>query len=130
MPTVVISMEAAHVDHAIQTDYLTSDVALEEPEIGSTDPNILIDNNCLDDKLHFSMPVGSRDYEDEGDESDVCDAISGASHPRLPATELLRFDLGTSDVNRYEGEDGDDAYADEEEEGSQANDRSTKNVED
>ena len=45
-------------------------------------------------------------------------------------TELERFDLATSDVDRYEGEDGDDAYADEEEEASQAGDGSTQNVED
>jgi len=36
MPAVVISVEAAHVDNAILVEYLTSEVALEEPEIGST----------------------------------------------------------------------------------------------
>jgi len=47
-------------------------------------------------------------------------------------TELKRFDLGTSDVDGYEGEDGDDADvdADEEEEALQTDDRSTQNVED
>jgi hypothetical protein len=57
-------------------------------------------------------------------------------------TELERFDLGTSDVDGYEGEDGEDedtnadanadahAHADEEEEASQADDGSTQNVED
>jgi len=42
------------------------------------------------------------------------------------------FDLGTSDVDGYEGEDGDDvdADADEEEESSQVDDGSTQNVED
>jgi len=45
-------------------------------------------------------------------------------------TELESFYLGTSDDHRYEGDDGDDAYADEEEEASQANDRSMQNVED
>jgi len=46
--------------------------------------------------------------------------------------ELDRFDLGTSDVDRYEGEDGDDADADADEEGeaSQVDDASTQNVED
>jgi hypothetical protein len=43
-------------------------------------------------------------------------------------TELEWFDVGTSDVDRYEGEDGDDA--DEEEEASQVDDGSTQNVED
>jgi len=78
-PAVVISVEAAHVDNAIHLDYLASEVALEEPEIGSTDPNISIDNNCTDDELHFGMPGGSGDYEDEGDESDDRNAIPTAS---------------------------------------------------
>ena len=126
-PAVVISVEAARVDNAILLDYLASEVALEEPEIGSTDPNIPIDNNCTDDELHFGMPGGSGDFEDEGDESD---AITTANRRRRAATELERFDLGTSDVDGYEGEDGDDADADEEEEALQANDGSTQNVED
>jgi len=121
-PAVVISVEAARVDNAILLDYLNSEVAHEEPEIGSTDSNIPIDNNCTDDELHFRMPGGSRDFEDEGDESD---AIPTASRRRRAATELERFDLGTRDVDGYEGEDGDDADADEEEEPSQAEDGST-----
>jgi len=126
-PAVVISVEVARVDNAILLDYLTSEVALEEPEIGSTDSNIPFDNNCTDDELHFGMPGGSRDFEDEGDKSD---AIPTASRRRRAATELERFDLGTSDVNGYEGEDGDDADADEKEEASQAEDGSMQNVED
>jgi len=58
MPALVISLEAAHVDNAILLDYLTSEVALEKPEIRCTDPNIPIDNNCMDDELHFGMPGG------------------------------------------------------------------------
>jgi len=129
-PGVVISVEAARVDNAILLDYLTSKVALEEPEIGSTDPNIPIDNHCTDDKLHFGMPGGGGDYEDEGDESDVRNAIPTTSQRRRPVTELERFDLGNSDVDGYEGEDGEDASADEEEEASEADDGSTQNVED
>jgi len=60
-PVVVISVEALRVDKAILLDYLTSEVVVEEPEIGSTDPNIPIDNNYTDDKLHFGMPGGSKD---------------------------------------------------------------------
>jgi hypothetical protein len=127
MPTVVISVEAARIDNAILLDYLNSEVALEEPEIGNTDSNIRIDNNCTDDELHFRMPGGSRDFDDAGDESD---AIPTTSRQRRTATELERFDLGTSDVEGYEGEDGDDAYADEEKEASQAEDGSMQNVED
>jgi hypothetical protein len=61
---VVIRVEAARVDNAILLDYLPSEAALEEPEIGSTDSNKPIDNNCIDDELHFGMPGGSGDFED------------------------------------------------------------------
>jgi hypothetical protein len=115
-PAVVIRVEAAHVDRAILLDDLASAVALEEPESGSTDPNITIDKNCMDDELHFRMPWGCGDYEDEGDERDDLDAIPTASCRRRPAMELQRFDLGTCDVDGYEGKDGDNADADEEEE--------------
>jgi hypothetical protein len=131
-PTVVISVEAARVDNAIILDYLASEVALEEPEIVSTDPNILIHNNCTNDELHFGMRGGSGDYEDESDESDHHHVIHSASRRERPVTELERVDLGTSEVNGYEGEDGDDGDvdADEEEESSQVDDGSTQNVED
>jgi len=42
-PALVISVEAARVDNVILLDYLTSDVALEEPGIGSTEPNFPTD---------------------------------------------------------------------------------------
>jgi len=101
MPALVISVEAARVDNAILLDYLTSEVALEEPEIGSTNPNIPIDNNCMDDKLDFGIPRASRNYEDEGDESDERNAIATASRRRRAMTELEKFDLGTTDVDGY-----------------------------
>jgi hypothetical protein len=131
-PAMVISTEAASIDNDILLDYLTSEVALEEPEIGSTDPNIPIDNNCTDDELHFGMPGGSGDYEDEGDESDEHDAVHTASRRQWPPTALETFDLATSDVDRYEGEDGDnaDADADAEEEALQIDVGSTQNMED
>ena len=94
---MVISVEAASVDDAMLLDYLTSDVALEQPEIGSTDPSILRDNNCMDDELHFRMPGGSGDYEDEGNERNERDAISTTSRQRRAATELKRFDLASTD---------------------------------
>jgi hypothetical protein len=104
---------------------------LQEPEIRITDPNIPTDNNCTDDELHFRMPGGSGNYADKGDESDVCTTIPTASRRRRPATELERFDLGTSDVDGYEGEDGDDADADadQKEESSQADDGSIPSME-
>jgi len=95
-PAVVISVEAARVDNSILLDNLTSEVALVEPEIGSTDPNIPMDNNCTGDELHFGMPGGSRDFENKGDETD---AIPTASRRRRAATELERFEQGTSDVD-------------------------------
>jgi hypothetical protein len=95
-PAVVISVEAAWVDDAILHDYLASEVALEVREIGSTDPNIPIDINCTDEELHFGIPGGSGDYNDEGDESDDRDAISTTSRRRRPAMELERLDLRTS----------------------------------
>jgi len=130
MPVVVISVEAARVENAFFFDYFTSKVALEEPEIGSTDPIIPIDNHCMDDNLLSGMPDGSGDFEDEDDKRDVQNAIRTASRRRRPATELMMFDLGTSDIDGNEGEDGDDADADEEEDTSQADDGSTQNVED
>jgi len=129
-PAMVISMEAARVENAILLDYLASELGLEEPEIGSTDPDIPIDKTCTDDELHFGMPGGSWDCEDEGDESDEHNAIPTASLRRRPGTELERFELRTSHVDGYEGEDGNDADVDEEEEASQADNGSTQNVED
>ena len=50
--------------------------------------------------------------------------------PMIDQRRLWRTDLGTSDVDGYECEDGDDADTDAEEEASQADDGSTHNVED
>ena len=129
-PAVVISTEAARVDNTVLLDYLTSEVDLEEPEIGSTDPNIPIDNNCTDDQVHFGMPGGCEDYDDEGDEIDDSDAIPTTCWWWRAATDLERFDLGTSDVDGCEGDNGDDADPDEEEEASQADDGLTQTLED
>jgi len=126
-PAVVISVQAVSVDNALLLDYFTSEVGLEEPEIGSADPNIRIEDNCTDDELHFGIPGGSENFEDEGDKSD---ANPTTSRRRRAATVLERFSLGTSDVDGYEGEDGDDADADEDEEASQAYAGSTRDVED
>jgi hypothetical protein len=46
-------MKVALGDNAVLVDYLTSEVVLGEPEIGSTDRIILIDNNCTNDILAF-----------------------------------------------------------------------------
>jgi len=78
-PAVVISMEAMRVHNAILLDYLISKVALVEPEIRSTDADILIDNNCTYNELHFGAPGGCGHFEDEGDETDERDAIHNGS---------------------------------------------------
>ena len=126
-PAVVISMEAARVVITILLDYSTSQVALQEAEIGSPDPTIPIELNCTNDNLNFRIRGGSGDCEGEGDESD---AISKASGRWRATMELDWFDRGTSDVDGYDGEDGGDPNADEEEEASQADDGSMQNVED
>jgi hypothetical protein len=129
-PALVISTEAAHVVNTILLDYLTSKVALEKPEIGSSDTNIPINNTCTDDELHFGMPVGCKHYDNEGDKIDESDAIPTTSRRQRAATELERFELGTSDVDGYESDDGHDADAAEEEEASQADDGLTQTLED
>jgi hypothetical protein len=72
------------------------------------------------------------DYKDERDDSDDRNAIPIARRRRRPVTELKRFDLETSNVDGYEGKDGNDADADadKEKEASQADAGSTQNVED
>jgi hypothetical protein len=129
-PAVVISTEAARVDNANLLDYLTSEVLLEEPEVGSTDRIIPVDNNFTDNELHFGIPGFCKDYDDEGDQIDKSDAIPTARWRRQATSELERFDLGTSEVDGYEGHDGDDADADAEEEASQADDGLTQTLED
>jgi len=113
MPAEVISVEAARVDNAMLLEYLTSEVALQEPDIGSTDPNIPVENTWMDEQLHFGMPVGRVDYEDQGDESDEHDTIPTASRWWRPATELETDDQGTSGVDGYESDDGGDADVNE-----------------
>jgi hypothetical protein len=75
MPAVVLRVEVVRIDNAMLLDYLASEVALEEPGIGSTDTNMPIDNNCTDDELDFGIPGGCGSFEDEGDERNDRDAI-------------------------------------------------------
>jgi len=77
--------------------------------------------------MNLLIPGGSWDLDDAGDEGD---AIPSSSGRWLAASELERFDLGTSDVDRLEGEDGDDADAGEGEEASQPDYGSMQNMED
>ena len=44
-PAVVISVEQACVDNAVLHDYLFSELAFQDLEICSTDPETLIDNS-------------------------------------------------------------------------------------
>jgi len=130
MPADVISLNAASVDNVIVLDHLISEVALEEPEIRTRDENIPIANNWMDDELHFGMPGCIEEYEDDGDDINKGDAIPTASQWWCAATEFVRFDLRNSYVAWYEGNDGDDADVDEEEDVSQADDGSRQNLED
>jgi len=116
------------VANAILLDYLTSEVALEEPEIGCTDTNNPTDNNCTDDELRFGMPGGSDEYDNQCEEIDSSYATLTASRQWQARTEPERLDLWTIDVNRYEGNDGDHADADELDEATPANDGSTLNL--
>jgi hypothetical protein len=56
----------------------------------------------MDDKLHFGMPEGCEEYDDDGGKSDESDAIPTSSRPRRAPSELVRFDLGTRDVDGNE----------------------------
>jgi len=66
MPAMMMPVEAARVENAILQGYLTSEVALEESEIGIADPNIPIDNNCTSDTMHFGFAGGSGDFVVKG----------------------------------------------------------------
>jgi len=50
--------------------------------------------------------------------------------PMMDQCRMWRTDLGTSDVDECECDNGDNVDTDKEEEASQANDGSTQNVED
>jgi hypothetical protein len=128
MLAVVISVEAAGIHNAILLEHLSSEVALEEPEIRRSDPMIPKDCNCMDDDQHFGMPGGSRDYDDKGDESNQRDVILTTNWQQRAATDLQRFVRGTSDVDGYQGEDVDGADAVAENEALQADDGSAQNV--
>jgi hypothetical protein len=123
-------MEAAHDDNAIHVEHFTAKVALEENKIGSTDPNIPKRNNCIDDHLYFRMPQGCEDYYDKVDEIDQSISITISSRQQRAAIELVRFDLGTCDVDREEAEHSDDVDADEMDEASQADNGITQHLED
>jgi hypothetical protein len=76
------------------------------------------------------MLGGWADYDKEVDEINQCNAILTSSRRWWTITELERFDLGTSDIDRYESDDPYEVDADEEEETSQANDELMHNLED
>jgi hypothetical protein len=73
---VLINVEAARVDNTILHKYLTSTVVLEAREIGNADSNIPTDLTHTDDQLNVGMPGGSRDFKDEGDESNAVPTAS------------------------------------------------------
>jgi hypothetical protein len=93
MPAVVIRVIAVCVDNVIVLYYRIFKMAHEEPEIETTDPNILIDNKGSHDELYFGMPGGRIECGDEGDEGDQPDAIPTSSWGQRPATAITRFNL-------------------------------------
>jgi hypothetical protein len=115
IPAEVIRTEAVHIDNAILLDYLTSNVALEEAMIESSDPYILLYNHYPDDMLHFGLPCGSKDWDNESDTIDESYAIPTTCWRRWAETEFQKFELRTCDVNRYESDNGCNADPDVEE---------------
>jgi len=130
MPADVISTEAERVDNALLHDYLTCKVSLEEPKIWSMDPNFALGNICGYDEQRVRMPWGCPNYDDDGDKMIESDDIPTASRQWRTATELGTFDCATSDVDGYEGDNGNDADSDEVEDELQTDDGSTQNQED
>jgi hypothetical protein len=76
------------------------------------------------------MPGGSGNYAEERDESDKRNGNPIGRWRQRAATEFESFVMRTSQVDRYEGEDGDNADVDEEEETSEPDDASKQNQED
>jgi hypothetical protein len=79
MPPMLCRVETAHVDNALYLDHFTSEEALEEPKVGSTVPNIQIDNNSTDDDLNFGRPGHSSNYPNAGNQINTSQAIPTAS---------------------------------------------------
>ena len=127
---IVISIEAAQVHIAIDHDYWTSKVALEEPEFRSTYQYLLRHNNCTGNKQHCQMLESSRNREDSDEEGEKHDVLPTTDWRCQASTRLKECALGTSAVDGNEVENGNNVHSDEEEEASQANDGSTQNVDD
>jgi hypothetical protein len=71
-PREIISTEAAVVDNAMLLDFLDSEPAMQEPEIGVTNPSVPVDNKESDDDMHFRMlPEDEEESDDNNDEVTV-----------------------------------------------------------
>jgi hypothetical protein len=105
----VIGVEATRVDNAMIFDNLPSEVALEESEIRSTDPDVLINITCTENQVCLRMAGGSKQYEGEGDESNRLDEISTPSWRLWERTQRETFDLECSGVSMDDGENCYDA---------------------
>ena len=66
-PREVISTEAAVVDNVMLLDFLQSEPALQQPEIGVAYPGIPIDNNESDDELLFRFQPEDEEESDDND---------------------------------------------------------------
>ena len=70
--------------------------------------------------MHFQIAGSTRDYKDDGDESDERDAIPATSQQQQATSQLASFDLGLSYIDQYEWKNGNDADEEEVEEASLA----------
>jgi hypothetical protein len=81
-----------------------------------------IDINAMDDELRFGMPGGTRMYGDKRHGGYEYYGVPTTRWRQWAAIDLQSFGFETGDVDGYEGEDGDDALADEEHEAAHADD--------
>jgi hypothetical protein len=96
---------------------------LEEAGIRSPDPYMIVSNICMEDVLHFEMTVGWEQYDHHCDKIEDSEAIPSDSGRRWATIELNRVVPGTSDVDRYESDDGDNVDTYLEDEASQGDDK-------
>jgi len=111
LTAMMINVEAARIDNAILRDYMPSKAALEDHGIGRADAKIAINNHCMEVELYFSMPGVSGEYNGDREASNERVAIITANRQQWAVTEPDRFELGTSELNKYDSEEADNADA-------------------
>jgi hypothetical protein len=84
----VISTDVALVDNAILHHSLTTEVAVEYREIGSTNPINPTVHNCTENEVHFGMPALGKDSGDNSDKIKESDIIRTTSRQPWAFTDL------------------------------------------